>query len=87
MDRVETPWGKAVDPGELADHIASRRGHYDAVTITQNETSTGVTNDVAALAKVLSRCSYLCDGIAVRDLGLTLRDAQTVDVLPPFAGG
>ncbi|WP_101952015.1 MoaD/ThiS family protein [Mycobacterium sp. 3519A] len=40
-----------------------------------------------ALAKVLSRCSYLCDGIAVRDLGLTLSDTQTVDVLPPFAGG
>ena len=39
------------------------------------------------LAKVLSRCSYLCDGIAVRDLGLTLGDAQTLDVLPPFAGG
>lgn len=39
------------------------------------------------LAKVLSRCSYLCDGIAVRDLGLTLSDAQTLDVLPPFAGG
>ena len=41
----------------------------------------------AELAKVLSRCSYLCDGIAVRDFGLTLKDAQTVDVLPPFAGG
>jgi molybdopterin converting factor small subunit len=40
-----------------------------------------------AMAKVLSRCSYLCDGIAVRDLGMTLSDAQTVDVLPPFAGG
>jgi molybdopterin synthase sulfur carrier subunit len=39
------------------------------------------------LAKVLSRCAYLCDGIAVRDLGMTLGDAQTVDVLPPFAGG
>jgi sulfur-carrier protein len=39
------------------------------------------------LAKVLSRCSYLCDGIAVRDLEMTLSDAQTVDVLPPFAGG
>ena len=39
------------------------------------------------LAKVLSRCSYLCDGIAVRDLAMTLGDAQTVDVLPPFAGG
>ena len=41
----------------------------------------------AELAKVLSRCSYLCDGIAVRDLGIKLRDAQTLDVLPPFAGG
>jgi molybdopterin converting factor small subunit len=39
------------------------------------------------LTKVLSRCSYLCDGIAVRDLGMTLGDAQTIDVLPPFAGG
>jgi sulfur-carrier protein len=39
------------------------------------------------LAKVLSRCSYLCDGIALRDLGMTLGDAQTIDVLPPFAGG
>ena len=39
------------------------------------------------LAKVLSRCSYLCDGIAVRDLGMTVGDAQTIDVLPPFAGG
>jgi len=39
------------------------------------------------LAKVLGRCSYLCDGIAVRDLGMTLCDAQTIDVLPPFAGG
>jgi sulfur-carrier protein len=39
------------------------------------------------LAKVLSRCSYLCDGIAVRDLGMTLGDAQMVDVLPAFAGG
>ena len=39
------------------------------------------------LANVLSRCSYLCDGIAVRDLELALRDAQTLDVLPPFAGG
>jgi len=39
------------------------------------------------LAKVLMRCSYLRDGIAVRDLGTTLSDGQTVDVLPPFAGG
>ena len=41
----------------------------------------------AGLAKVLARCSYLCDGVAVRDTGMTLSNAQTIDVLPPFAGG
>ncbi|BBY81923.1 MoaD/ThiS family protein [Mycolicibacterium pulveris] len=41
----------------------------------------------AKLAKVLLRCTFLCDGIAVRDTSTVLRDAQTVDVLPPFAGG
>ena len=41
----------------------------------------------AVLATVLARCSYLCDGIAVRDTATALGDAQTVDVLPPFAGG
>ncbi len=41
----------------------------------------------AGFAHVLARCSYLCDGIAVRDTANALGDAQTVDVLPPFAGG
>ena len=39
------------------------------------------------LATVLSRCSYLCDGIAVRDQTAALRSGDTIDVLPPFAGG
>jgi sulfur-carrier protein len=39
------------------------------------------------LATVLSRCSYLCDGIAVRDDTKALRAGDTIDVLPPFAGG
>jgi sulfur-carrier protein len=39
------------------------------------------------LATVLRRCSYLCDGIAVRDDTTALRSGETVDVLPPFAGG
>jgi sulfur-carrier protein len=39
------------------------------------------------LARVLKRCSFLCDGIAVRDEALNLLDGQTLDVLPPFAGG
>ena len=39
------------------------------------------------LARVLKRCSFLCDGLAVRDEALNLLDGQIVDVLPPFAGG
>ncbi|MBY0442898.1 MAG: MoaD/ThiS family protein [Mycobacteriaceae bacterium] len=39
------------------------------------------------LAVVLRRCSYLCRGIAVRDLTMALSCGDTVDVLPPFAGG
>jgi molybdopterin converting factor small subunit len=39
------------------------------------------------LATVLARCSFLCDGIAVRDRTEPLKSRQTVDVLPPFAGG
>ena len=39
------------------------------------------------LALVLQKCSYLCDGIAVRDRTTVLRPNQTLDVLPPFAGG
>jgi sulfur-carrier protein len=41
----------------------------------------------ADLATVLARCSYLLDGVAVRDRTAELGDAQTFDVLPPFAGG
>ena len=39
------------------------------------------------LALVLEKCSYLCDGVAVRDRSIVLRAHQTLDVLPPFAGG
>jgi aspartate aminotransferase-like enzyme len=53
VDRIDSPWGEAIDPDALADHLASRRAHYDAVCITHNETSTGVTNDLATLARIV----------------------------------
>ncbi len=52
-DRFDAGWGNAVNPDALADHLASRRGNYDAVTLTHNETSTGVTNDIAILASAV----------------------------------
>lgn len=53
VDHLSHEWGEAVDPDRLADHIASRRGHYDAVTITYNETSTGVMNDLPTLSQIV----------------------------------
>jgi molybdopterin converting factor small subunit len=41
----------------------------------------------SGLAAVLTRCSYLRDGIAVRDETAALQSGDTIDVLPPFSGG
>lgn len=41
----------------------------------------------AELGRVLDRCSFLLDEVAVRDRSAVLGDAATLDVLPPFAGG
>ncbi|MBP2365572.1 MoaD/ThiS family protein [Pseudonocardia parietis] len=39
------------------------------------------------LGRVLDRCSFLLDEVAVRDRSAALGGAATLDVLPPFAGG
>jgi alanine-glyoxylate transaminase/serine-glyoxylate transaminase/serine-pyruvate transaminase len=47
--RVEAPWGRALDPGDL---LAAQRSHPDArlLAVVAAETSTGVRNDVAPLS-------------------------------------
>lgn len=47
----------------------------------------GLADRGPELAKVLARCSFLRDGVAVRDKNVGLRTMETLDVLPPFAGG
>jgi molybdopterin converting factor small subunit len=39
------------------------------------------------LARLLDRCSFLLDEVAVRDRGARLHEGAVLDVLPPFAGG
>jgi predicted phosphoserine aminotransferase len=51
VDVIEVAWGEAHTPEMVAD--ALKRERYDAVCITHNETSTGVTNDVKAIADVI----------------------------------
>ena len=40
-----------------------------------------------AAAAVLARCSFLHNGQATTDGRIVLADGDTLDVLPPFAGG
>ena len=49
---LETEWGEKVDPAEVERALADRGGEVKALFTTQSETSTGVLNDVRALAEV-----------------------------------
>jgi molybdopterin converting factor small subunit len=61
------------------------------LSVPAGTTVDGLVTELAGrapeLAKVLARCSYLRDGVAVRDKNAVLQTRETVDVLPPFAGG
>jgi len=52
-DRLDTEWGRAVDPGAVGERLVG--GGYDAVALVHNETSTGVANPLPAIADVVRR--------------------------------
>ena len=57
---------------------------------TSTSTSTSTNADAVAVAHaeaVFRRCSFLVDGVAVTDHARRLSADQTIDVMPPFAGG
>ncbi len=62
------PMGQAADPAAVATKVAEK-GPFAAVLLTQNETSTGVTNDIEALCKAVHAAAdpaplILVDGIS-----------------------
>jgi molybdopterin converting factor small subunit len=63
----------------------------ETLTVAAGTTVQALIDELASrtldLSRVLARCSYLCDGVAVRNPQMALLNAQTIDVLPPFAGG
>jgi sulfur-carrier protein len=63
----------------------------ETVTVDADTSIGELTHQLAGrnrhLAAVLARCSYLCDGIAVRNTAARVQTGQVIDVLPPFAGG
>lgn len=52
-DLFEVEWGQATTP-EMVDEVLST-GKYDLVTVTHNETSTGIMNPVEAISEVIKK--------------------------------
>jgi aspartate aminotransferase-like enzyme len=50
-DMLKAEWGKPIPPDEVKKKLATKK--YAAVTVVHSETSTGVLNDLAAIAKVV----------------------------------
>ena len=71
---------------------AAARVEVDKVQVASSSTVADLLAAIRAehgpeLARVLARCSYLLDEVAVRDHGAPVAGAISLDVLPPFAGG
>jgi aspartate aminotransferase-like enzyme len=79
--RYALPWGEAADPQDL-DDLLGKEPEVATVLITHNETSTGVTNRLQALAEVVKRRQRLLvvDGVSsIGSIDLPV-DAWGVDV-------
>lgn len=72
VEVLETEPGYALDPAALAAHLrADSNRRYKGVLLTHNETSTGVQNDMAALAPALREHGALTVVDSVSGLGAT----------------
>lgn len=53
VDKFEAEWGQPTDPKEVDKVLAT--GEYDVVTITHNETSTGIMNPLDEISAVIKK--------------------------------
>jgi len=93
-DAITVDWGKAIKPEMLEDKL--KANSYEAVTIVQNETSTGVRNPIEEIAEVMKNypdvlllvdtvSSLMGDKIEIERLGIdiSLASSQKCFALPP----
>jgi aspartate aminotransferase-like enzyme len=99
VEKLEFTWGHQADPALVAQKLAEDKNHeIKAVLMTHNETSTGVTNNIQALAAACSGHPALRVVDAVSSLGavelkmdewhldVVFTGAQKALMLPPGLG-
>jgi len=93
-DAITLDWGKAIKPEMIEEKLKSKK--YEAVTVVQNETSTGVRAPIEEIAKVMKNypdillfvdtvSSLMGDKIEIDELGIDicLASTQKAFALPP----
>jgi aspartate aminotransferase-like enzyme len=81
-EKIQVEWGQAIDPESVRAKLAE--GGFDLVTLIQNETSTGVLNDVAAIAKVVKSFPgvlLVTDSVSALSAVPVDMDANHIDVV------
>lgn len=74
VQRLQFEWGKPVEP-EAVQKALQADPSIKAVLVTHNETSTGITNDLASISKIAKKLGKLVIVDAISSLGST--DLQT----------
>ena len=93
-EKIQVEWGEAISPAAVRAKL--EEGGYDLVTLIHNETSTGVMNDLAGIAKVVKSfpgvllvvdtvSSFSAVPIGMDELGIDvlLAGVQKALALPP----
>lgn len=81
VDEVQFGWGNCVDLKTVEEKLAANS--YKLVLATQNETSTGVTNDIAGIGSLVAKTPalFLVDGVSgVGGIEIKM-DEWNVDIL------
>ncbi|MCS5722482.1 MoaD/ThiS family protein [Herbiconiux sp. CPCC 203407] len=59
----------------------------EAATGSGAASGSGAGTDAATIERILARCTFIHNRTATADRTIVLADGDTLDVLPPFAGG
>ncbi len=82
---LDAVWGQPILPRDVAERLAN--GGFDAITVAHNETSTGVTNPIEAIAQAVRQAPngdeimILVDGVSSVSGAAIPFDAWDLDVL------
>lgn len=87
VTRIDFPWGQAADPQVVADRLKTL-APFKGILVTHNETSTGVTNDIEALARAIRGVApeTLIAVDAVSSLGCVPLEMDAWDIDVVFTG-